>query len=51
MDDIWNVIIRNVIAALVGSIVIYVRKLCKDLNASFKKVRELEDRVKNLEKG
>jgi len=39
------------LAALVaGSIWSYIVKLFRDLNASFGKIRSLEDRVKKLEK-
>jgi len=37
-------------AALVGSVIAWIRKLCRDLNASFKKIRELENKNICLEK-
>lgn len=50
MSEFWQQIIINLSAALVGSIVVYVRKLFKDLNASFTMVRSMEARVSKLEK-
>lgn len=50
MDLDVEKIISNVINMLIGGGVLYIRKLCKDLNASFRKVRLLEERVSKLEK-
>lgn len=49
MEEFLKDFTGHLAAAIAGSIVVYVRRLWKDLNASFKKVRSLENRVKILE--
>ena len=41
-------IVSNLINMGIGAAVLYIRKLCKDLSASFRKMRSLEDENKKI---
>jgi len=49
MNYFWEVVVRNVAAALVGIIIVSGKKFIKDLNAFFKKSRQFDDKMKAME--
>ena len=51
MDDLGSEILKHLVTLIAGSIIVYVKKMVRDVNASFRKLRDLEKRVNTLEKG